>query len=156
MSSKGYAAPLRLEVGPNRSLRILVALFVLAGTLVLIRLPVPLPFAVTAAILYLGLARREWCRRAELGGVPVSLLWDHEQRWWWSRDGESLELLLQGESFLSPVLVALNFRSIGGGHRRHAVVLTPAALGRETFRRLLVRLRLERGSLDVASDEAAP
>ncbi|MGM0595108.1 MAG: protein YgfX [Pseudomonadota bacterium] len=142
MSSRGYAAPLRIEVTGNRLLRRLYLVLVALATVVLLWLSVRQPLLFLSLPLFLWLARREWLCRAELAGAPITLLWDVEQCWWAERDGEGRPLQLQGESFLSPVLVVLRFRRLPG-RRRDAVVLTPGAVGEASFRRLLVRLRLE-------------
>jgi hypothetical protein len=83
-----------------------------------------------------------WRKRPDLGGPPVSLVWDEQQRWWWSQGGEATELALQGESYISPSLVVLSFKQSDGAGRR-SLVLTPKSVGKDTFRRLLVRFHVE-------------
>lgn len=143
MSSKEYATPLRLEIGINRLLRVIFLLFCVLVGAVLLWLPWPLPLSLIVLMLFSGAAANVWCRRAELGGPPVSLVWDGEQRWWWSQAEHTLQLNLLGDSYLSSSLVILNFRQ-SGARRCYSLLLTSGAVGRETFRRLLVRLRLQR------------
>ena len=149
MSSPGYATPLRLEVGANRLLRRLYLAFVVLTLCSLLSLPLALWVTLPGALLFLGVALRQWRLRAELGGGAVGLVWDAEQRWWWSQGGDTVELQLRGDSYLSVPLMALNFREPERGRRR-SLLLTPAGIGQEPFRRLLVRLRLS-GEAAVAS-----
>lgn len=155
MSSPEYATPLRIEVGENRLLRRLYLSFVLLTLLTLLWLPLSLWMTLPGALLFLALARRQWRLRPELGGGAVGLVWDAEQRWWWSQDGETLELLLRGDSYLSAVLVALNFR-VPESRRRRSLLLTPAGIGQQEFRRLLVRIRLDgEAAVTAAKDGSA-
>ncbi|MCW8840987.1 MAG: hypothetical protein OQL05_12110 [Gammaproteobacteria bacterium] len=141
MSSKGYATPLRIEVAANRLLRRLYLAFVVLTLSVLPGLPLSLYVTLPGAALFLWMARRQWRLRPELGGEPVSLVWDAEQRWWWSQGARTVELQLLGDSYLSAVLVALNFRP-PESRRRRSLLLTPVGIGEENFRRLQVRFRL--------------
>ncbi|MFO7592950.1 MAG: protein YgfX [Pseudomonadota bacterium] len=141
MSSKEYATPLRIEVGVNRLLRGIFLLFCALVGAVLLWLPWPLPLKMALMVSCFAAVSNVWSRRAELGGRPVSLVWDAEQRWWWRQAGRTVPLALLGNSYLSSSLVVLNFRHTDS-RRRYAVVLSPRAVGAETFRRLSVRLKL--------------
>jgi len=104
-------------------------------------LPFPVMVTLSVCLLLLFYARRIWNRRAELGGEPVQLVWDGEQRWWWTQGGVEREAELLGESYLASRLVVLNFRFAESRGRR-ALVLTPTAIGNMLFRQLLVRFRI--------------
>lgn len=141
MSSKGYATPLRLEVGANPLLRRLYLGMAVAAVVALISLSLPLIVRLLMAILLLVVVVRVWHQRAELGGVPVQLVWDGEQQWWWTQEEREHAVILQGDSYLTPRLVVLNFQ-FAESSRRRAVVLTPATLGEESFRRMSVRFQI--------------
>ncbi len=141
MSSKGYATPLRFEVGANHLLQRLYLGMTVSAVIVFLLLPLPVLINVLGVCLLLFLVHRVWENRAELGGMPVQLVWDGEQRWWWrSEDGED-EIELLGDSYLVPGLVVLAFRIVGSRASR-AVVLTPEAIGEEIFRRIQVRFQI--------------
>lgn len=150
MSSQGYATPLRLESGALPLLQRLYLLFSVLVVAVLVGLPVPLWLSAAAIALFLFAAYRVWRLRSELGGAAVALVWDAEQRWWWQQAGREHELELQGSSYLSTWLVILNWRERDSG-KSFALVLSPASIGDDTFRRLLVRFRIERDPLGQAT-----
>lgn len=154
MSSKGYATPLALDVHPNKLLRTLYLLFVLQAGAVLLWLPLPFFACALVFLLFLIPVRMTWQKRPDLGGTPVRLVWDEQQRWWWSQGGETIEFALQGESYVSSSLVVLCFRQIEGKGRR-SLVLTPRSVGMDTFRRLLVRFRVEGGEAITSAGDMA-
>lgn len=142
-SSRGYAPPLRFELGPVRALQWLYWLFCLAAVVVLWRLPLPYGLNLLLLPAFAWLCVDVWKRRPELGGVPLAVAADGEGRWWLGRDGKSGACTLLGTSFVSPALVVLNLRAVDA-RRDVALLITPAAVGDEVFRRLLVRLRIGR------------
>jgi len=141
MSAKGYATPLRFEVGADRLLQRLYLgmLLLTVGSLGFLAFSLTTKFLLL--LLLLVVARLTWYRRAELGGRPVQLLWDGEQRWWWTQGGVEQEVELLGESYLGSRLAVLNFRPVAS-RRRRALVLTAATIGSDTFRQLQVRFRI--------------
>jgi hypothetical protein len=141
MSSKGYATPLRLEVGSNPQLQRLYLAMALAATVAVFSLSLPFTVRLIVVTGLLYAVWHVWQQRAELGGSPVQLVWDGEQQWWWSQQGREQAVELQGDSYLTSRLVVLNFLVVESG-RRSAVVLTPAALGEEMFRRMRVRFQI--------------
>lgn len=141
MSSKGYATPLRLEIVVNPLLRRLYLGMSLCAVVVLLFLPLPVMANLSAVFLLLLCVRYVWRRRAELGGAAVKLVWDGEQRWWWTSDGREERVELQDDSYIVPRLAVLNFR-VAGSRGSRAVVLTPEAIGREVFRLMQVRFRI--------------
>lgn len=139
MSSKGYATPLRLEIGADPLLRRLFLGMTFSAVVTLLWLPLPIMVNLLAALLLLWFVRHVWYRRAELGGTPVKLVWDGEEQWWWNSGGVEIAVVLQDDVYLTPLLVVLNFYANG---TRRSAVLTPAAIGEESFRRMLVRFRI--------------
>lgn len=141
MSSKGYATPLRIEGGALPLLQRLYLLICLvaAVTLLFLQLPYLLNLFFLAAFSWLSV--RVWKTRAELGGTPVSLVWDADQRWWWLQNGVEQQLQLCGDSFLSGSVSILNFREPDSG-RRSSLVLMPSVTGAGRYRQLLVRFKI--------------
>lgn len=146
MSSSGYATPLRLEVGPVKALQRLYIAFFAVVTVVLWWLS--LSYGATLILLppLLWLAVSVWRVRPELGGSPLEVIWGAGGRWWLNGGRGEHEYRLQGNSYVSPYLVVLNFRALEPGDNR-ALVISRTAVGVEPFRRLQVRLRLERDGL---------
>jgi hypothetical protein len=107
----------------------------------LLWLPVPVIVSRLLLLLFSVLAMRTWSSRTELGGVPVQLVWDAAQRWWWTQGGVEKQLQLCGDSYLSRHLCILNFTEPSAG-KRHSLILMPAGSGTEPYRRLLVRFRV--------------
>lgn len=146
MSSKGYAVPLRLE--PRRSRRLLSAILTahvvglivvfFAGIPGLLRLVLGLCVVASALIAV----------RGHLGGLSVRLaVWEADGDWSLTRaDGLRAAAWLLPESYVSPWLVILRFRGRGVGWRPVLVLLSDS-LDPDTFRRLRVRLRLNRTSM---------
>lgn len=146
MSSKGYAAPLRLE--PRRSRRLLsmilaahtggLAVAFLANIPGLLRLALGL-WVVPSAFIAV---------RRHLGGRSVrQAIWEVDGGWSLIRaDGLRVTAQLLPETYLSPWLVVLRFRGCGVSWRP-VLVLLPDSLDSETFRRLRVRMRLHRTSM---------
>ncbi len=139
MSSKEYATPLRIEVRANPLLRRLYLGMSGSAVLTLLLLPLPLPINFLAVMVLLLFTTRVWQRRAELGGRPVTLVWDSEQQWWW-QDEYEYAVELCGDSYLATRLAVLNYRISGSASR--AVVLTPKGIGEELFRRMRVRFQI--------------
>lgn len=142
MPVKKYAPRLQLECSNVGKLRLLFASTVVLSQLCLATLPLSLSLKSLLLLLITVLAWRCWSRRCELGADPVTLIWDAENRWWWSQGGEERELVLCGDSYLSTGMVILNF-SAPTSRIRRSLVLFPASVGAMNFRRLTVRLRLE-------------
>lgn len=142
MSSNKSEPPLRLE--PRRSRQLALALLLVHG-------------AAMGAVMNLTLPA--WAMVGLVGGVIVSLYHAFNTHvlgrsataicsLYWAADGqwtlvtcagESLEGRLLSGSYVHPRLVLLGFALARGGRRM--VVLLPDSLDRQTFRRLLVRLR---------------
>lgn len=141
MSSKGYATPLRLEVGANPILKRLYLAMASCAFATLLLLPVAIAIRIAALLFLLIVVWQVWRWRTELGGTPVQLVWDGEQRWWWTQEGKEYAAELQADSYLSTWLVVLNFR-LSESRRSQSLVLTPAAIGDDLFRRMSVRFRI--------------
>ena len=91
-------------------------------------------------------------RRLTEERYAVRLVWDELGQWrLWLTDGSEWDVHLEGDSFVSPEVMILNFSS--GQRRFHWVVLSDVLDG-DTRRRLRVRLRLDRLNTDPAGDLA--
>ena len=145
MSYDQSEPPLRLE--PRSSRRLALALLLIHGAamVAVVNLVLPpwglaaLAGSIVVSLYYtinthvLGRSRNAVC----------SLLWDSGGDWsLMSCQGERWEARLLAGSYVHPQLLVLNFATATRGHR--AVVLLPDSLDPRTYRRLLVRLRLER------------
>lgn len=154
MSANRSLQRLELVCTPVTLLRVLFlsAIFFSMGCLAALPLPPPATFlmlALTGIVAWFC-----WSRRCELGAGPVTLVWDAEGRWWWRGEDET-ELLLCGDSYLSPRMIILNLAH-PDTRRRRSLVLFPASVGEVCFRRLSVRLLLEGGESVKARDESSP
>lgn len=145
MSLTRSEPPLHIE--PRSSRQLALALLLLHGA---------------AMVAVVNLAMPVWGLAALAGSVIVSfyytvnthvlgrgessvcaLLWDAEGDWTvTSCRGQQWAAKLLPGSYVHPRLMVLNFALESRGHR--SVLLLPDSLDRNTFRRLLVRLRLER------------
>lgn len=149
MSSKEYAAPLRLRPGWPWRLFALMC-FVGIGTLLLLMVaPLPVP-AVAASALWLGV----WGGLAGwryLGpGRIVEAVWKGEGEWLLRQhSGREVSARLASDTFFRPWLVVLNFKA---HFRVPALVLFAGEPDERTHRRLRVRLRLYQTR---AEDESA-
>jgi len=152
VSSQRYAAPLRIALEPSPHLFVLYA-FVLGGGLLSLWLAAPpWPLGLATSLLALGLCIGVLRRHVWLSAPAAirELVWEADGLWRLLRvDGSESEACLQGDSFVHPYLVVLNFRQLDG--RRCSVLLTPQRVSAETLRRLRVRLKLE-GVGDQAAD----
>ena len=149
MSSTAYATPLRLDLRPSRTLFWVLTVSHLgaAGLLTASRLPPWAAVALTACVLasYIWLVSRHALLRQ--AGAVVCLLWGKGNEWRVSsRSGAEILARLSPESFVRPWMTVLLLRPEGGGHTR-SVVIMPDTLDAEVFRRLRVRLRLERATV---------
>lgn len=144
MSGRKYAQRLQFECRPVTRLRLLFISSALLSELCVVVVPLSPLLKFSALLLIAAFAMGCWRNRCELGARAVTLTWDTDSRWWWAQKGEETELALCGDSYLSTGMVILNFRNPVSG-RRQSLVLVPAAVGADVFRRLRVRLKLEGG-----------
>lgn len=78
--------------------------------------------------------------------APVQLVLTTREEWWLTCTGrQSFRVRLLPAALVHPLLTVLVFRD---GRRRYPVILTPDVVDADQFRRLRVRLRLSRDSLD--------
>ena len=140
---------LELACAPLPGLRLLYVVMVLCALGCLALLPLPLWQLLLLQGMIVLLGWHCWRQRGELGGPGTSVIWDAEGQWWWLQSGEETPLVLAADSYLSTAMVILNFIE-PGFRRRRSLLLFPASVGRDRFRRLRVRLLLE-GGLSVRS-----
>ena len=140
MSSHVYAPSLRLECRAIPLLQTLYLGMVVLAIFSLILLPWPWWLRLLGILGLLWPVWHVWMRRCELGGPSLVLHWDEGGQWW--LEPEPVLLELDREHLLATHWTILRFRRAGGGWRgRFALILTPAMLGQEDYRRLGLRLR---------------
>ncbi len=145
MSSPKYATPLRLRLEPSRGLAVVYVALAAGGLGVVAWAGLPwvswLGLALAAAGLCMPILRRHaWLSSP---AAVVALSWESDGRWLLTRaDGSQCEAWLQGDSLSHARLVVLNFRR-PGRLWPVSVLLTPGRVGRQAFRRLRVRLKLD-------------
>ena len=146
MSSKRFAAPLRLEPRPSRWLLAVLLidhLGAVAALWPLSLLPTPLRVLLTLLILLSliwTLRRQGW-----LGSVPAirRLTWQADGDWLLeSGRGENLEAGLLPSSYVHPWLVVLNLH-VEGERLTRSLTLWRDSLDPQSFRQLRARLKLE-------------
>jgi toxin CptA len=151
MSSRACVPRLSIERRPSGSLAaFLIAVHAAAGGALA---ATPLPawvhvtlLAATVASLVHGLATQALVRGTR---ACRELTWESSGEWTLRRGSEPLAARLLGTSFVHPRLVVLNFRLARG---RASVVLPFDGVDAEVFRRLRVRLVLERLGADAGAE----
>lgn len=144
MSSKKYAAPLRLDLRPSLLLSLLVAAMHIVALASVWLLSLPSWLSVLASILLVysawhNIAHHALRRRAN---SIVALLWDEHDQWHLlTRAGERLQAMLSADSFVHPKLVVLNYK-LPGRWRGRSVVIPADAMALQPLRQLRVRLKL--------------
>ncbi len=131
-SRSGYAAPLRLRISPSPWLRRVFIVLHLSAALAIVFSPL---------IVWLLLLPLLWQARVHWRGQPAlsgggELLWDAQGEW--LVGGNSWHL--DGESWVTPSLLILRLRGVGGVR---SLLLPADATEAEPLRRLRVRLNLE-------------
>jgi hypothetical protein len=142
--SRKYATPLRLELGPSRLLGYWLLLVHGVPTLMLpvLQLSGWLSLAVFSALLCsLAWTWRLQVRRRHPDAVCAMVWGEDKDCLLGLYSGEQEKVSLSARAFILPWLVILHFNR----QRRPArhLVLLPGMLGREVFRKLRVRLKLE-------------
>ncbi len=145
MSSTRSEPPLHIE--PRSSRQLAVALLLLHGAAMVAVVNLVMPIWGLAALAGSVIVSLYYTINTHVLGRGQSsvcaLLWDAEGDWTvTSCRGQQWAARLMPGSYVHPRLMVLNFALEGSGHR--SVVLLSDSLDRNTFRRLLVRLRLER------------
>ena len=144
MSSPKYASPLVLQ--PKTS-RLLICLVMVAhvGAMLIVVL-VNLYWALKLVLLVVLAVSLVFFLRGKGLGNLSSLTWKDGGEWVLELDGDKqYEMQLLPSSYVSPWLVVLNFRA-AEEHKGKSVVLFRDALDPESFRRLRVRLGVEKTS----------
>ncbi len=150
MSSKPYATPLHIELGPSRSLVVYImgVHIVVLGLLMIT--------AITrhqwewGAIILLLLGFSAWYMvtkdavRSQSKAIK-RLLWDSDDDWWLSNASTQRQgpWVLSGETFISTRLVILKLRPIKSQWwtRPEYVLIPRDGVSAEVFRKLRVRLK---------------
>jgi toxin CptA len=148
MSREVERPPLDLRPRPSSRLAFLLLVIHAAAAAVAVALPLDWPWRVLllSAVLLSGayLTAGHWLRR-----LPWSVreaLWQPDGAWTLTLgSGRQVEARLLPSTYVSPVLVVLNFRR--SGWRPCSLVLFPDALDPDLLRRLRVRLRLAGGRI---------
>lgn len=139
MSSRASVTPLYLEPRPSRRLLRALQLSHLASALLLWLLPIHFLWSVAA--LPVLLCSYSHYRRSCLSLVRIAR--ESDGSWLWHcDDGSVVPVRLLPDTVLTPWLVLLNVREVGG--RRHSLPLLGDSLPPEQFRALRVALRVER------------
>lgn len=142
LSSK-YAAPLRLELGPSRTLATWLIVMHASPLFVLplLQLPHWLKLLISFAVLYsLFDAWRRQVRRVHPDAVRT-VQWTHTGHCYLTlNSGQQLVVSLSTQAFILPWMVVLHFKT-PQRRFRYLLVLSDM-LDAEVFRRLRVRLRV--------------
>lgn len=145
MSSTRSEPPLHIEPRGSRQLALALLLLHGAAMVAVINLVIPawglaaLAGSVIVSLYYT--INTHVLGRGQ--GSVCALVWDTDGEWTvTSCAGQQWAARLLPGSYIHPRLMVLNFALESRGHR--SVVLLSDSLDRNTFRRLLVRLRLER------------
>jgi hypothetical protein len=150
VSSKRSEPPLHLEPRSSRQLALVLLLTHGAAMAAIIQLPLePWLMGGLAGSVIMSLYFTVKTHVQGRGRMAVwSLVWHADGEWTLlSEQGEELKARLLPATYVHPKLVLLNFAVAGRGYR--AVVLMEDSLDRATFRRLLVRLRMDGGRNDL-------
>lgn len=142
MSSKKYASPLILEPDPSR-IYIALMLFVHLGAMAVI-IPLNFHWAIKVVLWIVLLASLLSVIKKQGKGNVRCLSWKEDSDWVLSQeDGTEVEARLLTTTYVNPWLVVLNFKMLED-NRQRSVSLFRDALDQETFRKLRVRLALEK------------
>lgn len=148
MSSNAYATPLTLEL---RTSRIAVSLLVLIHTLAIVSL-FTLPWvAIIKALLFLILTfslYKTLSKELRLFGNGITkIVWGRDNDWLlYAKDGEVRQAGLMASSFVHPLMTVLIFDA-GERFNSISIMILPDNTEAESFRRLRVRLLLEKYNL---------
>lgn len=142
MSSKKYASPLVLEPDPSR-IYLALMLFMHLGAMAVV-IPLNLYWMIKIVLWTVLLVSLVFVVRKQGMGDMQSLTWKEGNDWLMHlKDGTKIEAQLLPSTYVSPWLVVLNFRKIEDRGNR-SVTLFRDALEKELFRKLRVRLALEK------------
>lgn len=137
--SRTYATPLELDLIPSRSLqRLLLLVHALAAFSILL-----LPIAVVWQLSGILLLLLHYHQGQKQPGCH--LVWQQGNQWRLTSSGQTVDAHLQPGSVLLPWLVLLVLKDESG--KIHRICVFPDSIRTHAFRRLRVRLKIERGSL---------
>lgn len=142
MSGK-YAAPLRLELGPSRSMAVWLIVVHLAPLLLLpaLQLPLWVNLLILSTVSYSLIdGWRRQARRSHPDTVRTVIWKDAQSCQLTLTSGQQLEIALAAQAFILPWLVVLHFKT--PKRRFRYLPVLPDMLDEDVFRRLRVRLRI--------------
>lgn len=140
-SSPRSVAPLVLEPGPSRRVRLITLGGFLLTLLSVALLPLPLSLLAAGELLLLGAFVFAWQRHPALSGQAVTLSLDSDGQWLWQQGARCEQVELLGDSYLAPFLVILNFRPQGSRRPLRTILLTSDNIDADLLRRLRVHLK---------------
>lgn len=146
---KKYATPLRLRLRFSSRLVVIVWLGHALAALCLIPVALGLPYKM---ISWTAIAVSLWVHSRRLW-FPVTpralaqMIWEEGANWTLVAVGGAVcRVTMQPTWYLQRHLVILHFKGVGLGNRN--VLLSEQRIGKEDFRRLRVRLRIEAAQID--------
>jgi hypothetical protein len=142
MASQKYAAPLRLEPEKSRRLALIVMMTVLGALILPFTVSIPFWARLISLAVIAGLGYRVY--RNHFGAERIiRAIWEEHGEWQIVlANGTQWPVQLEGDSFVTPELMILNFRA---PRRRFHLIVLADVLHPVILRRLRVRLRLEQG-----------
>lgn len=148
MSLNAYATPLHLDVVPSRIVTVYIVVVHVLCTVCVLLLPVPLFSKPLLLILFVASAVYYLLKvRMKLGQCINRLVWTEGNDWMLgSIDGQVQAASLLGNTYVHPLMTVLLF-STENSWRSRPVILLPDNTPKQGFRRLRVRLKLQRGRL---------
>ena len=144
MSSRKYAAPLRLEITTSKKIIALLIFLHGASLGILFLLPLNswLIAVVSVLIVVSGIYTIADHGLKILSSSFVELLWDNNDEWFITlKDETKIAVTFLPNSFIHPWITILNFKQSGKLFSR-SIILVSDNVSREDFRRLRVRLKV--------------
>ena len=152
MSSKKYAAPLRLEITASKIITSLLLFLhsVSLGLLFLLPLSLWLASVVSVLIVISGIYTIAGYGLKKSSSSIVGLLWDNNDEWFVTKKDEKvMPVSFLPNSFIHPWITILNFKQ-SGKLFSESIILVSDNVSREDFRRLRVRLKVTGFQQEVA------
>lgn len=148
MSSKKYGSPLNLKIRPSSLLAGFYLLIHGGAVGVACSLNIPVWAAITLNIIilinFVHLMTRDALQTQKASIVEA--VWDTDGHWTLlNLNGESLSAQLLPERFVHPMLVLLNFQL---SLNKRTLVLPSDSLDHKTFRKLRLRLQMEKDNIE--------
>lgn len=139
-SSPKSVAPLVLEPGPSRRVRLVTLAAFSLAIIAFAVLPLPMLLFVPGFVLLIVAFSYTWHRHHALSGHPITVRLDSEGSWHWQQGDASESVELLPDSYHMSFLTILNFRPAGKQRPLRTLLLTTDNIDADTFRRLRVHL----------------